>query len=177
MRMTLGQRRYVPVKPERCKECVELWTRQRPFKLYTPQRLSYVSLEIEDADILVLFYALIERCSTHEALEVCAETLTRLAAACKRKKIAAAAREATEKGLRNAGYSDDAIANLGRSVEELELSARSYKCLRYANIQTVRELAQKSQDEMLSIENFGKKSLDEIKEILASMSLSFGMPV
>jgi len=65
--------------------------------------------------------------------------------------------------------------NLDRSVEELELSVRSYNCLKNANITTIRELVQKSESEMLKTKNFGRKSLNEIKEILASMGLSLGM--
>ena len=56
--------------------------------------------------------------------------------------------------------------NLNRSVEELELSVRSYNCLKNANIQTIGELVQKSEAEMLKTKNFGRKSLNEIKEIL-----------
>lgn len=65
--------------------------------------------------------------------------------------------------------------NLQRSVDELELSVRSYNCLKNANIKTIGELVQKSEAEMLKTKNFGRKSLNEIKEILISMGLSFGM--
>jgi len=65
--------------------------------------------------------------------------------------------------------------NLDRSVEELELSVRSYNCLKNANITTIRELVQKSEQEMLKTKNFGRKSLNEIKEILAAMGLGLGM--
>ncbi len=65
--------------------------------------------------------------------------------------------------------------NLDKSVEELELSVRSYNCLKNANIRTIRELVQKSEAEMLKTKNFGRKSLNEIKDILASMGLSLGM--
>src|ERR1700678_4312301 len=67
--------------------------------------------------------------------------------------------------------------NLNRSVEELELSVRSYNCLKNANIQTIGELVQKTEAEMLRTKNFGRKSLNEIKEILANMGLSLGMRV
>jgi DNA-directed RNA polymerase subunit alpha len=67
--------------------------------------------------------------------------------------------------------------NLNRSVEELELSVRSYNCLKNANIQTIGELVQKSEAEMLKTKNFGRKSLNEIKEILQSMGLSLGMRI
>src|SRR2546428_6439491 len=53
--------------------------------------------------------------------------------------------------------------NLNRSVEELELSVRSYNCLKNANIQTIGELVQKTEAEMLKTKNFGRKSLNEIK--------------
>jgi DNA-directed RNA polymerase subunit alpha len=65
--------------------------------------------------------------------------------------------------------------NLSKSVEELELSVRSYNCLKNANIKTIGELVQKTESEMLKTKNFGRKSLNEIKEILSSMSLSLGM--
>lgn len=65
--------------------------------------------------------------------------------------------------------------NLKRSVEELELSVRSYNCLKNADIKTIGDLVQKSEPEMLKTKNFGRKSLNEIKEILAEMGLSFGM--
>jgi DNA-directed RNA polymerase subunit alpha len=67
--------------------------------------------------------------------------------------------------------------NLNRSVDELELSVRSYNCLKNANIQTLGELVQKSESEMLKTKNFGRKSLNEIKEILTTMGLSLGMRV
>ncbi len=65
--------------------------------------------------------------------------------------------------------------NLSKSVEELELSVRSYNCLKNANIQTIAELVTKTESEMLKTKNFGRKSLNEIKEILSGMGLSFGM--
>jgi DNA-directed RNA polymerase subunit alpha len=67
--------------------------------------------------------------------------------------------------------------NLNRSVEELELSVRSYNCLKNANIQSIGELVQKTEAEMLKTKNFGRKSLNEIKEILATMGLSLGMKI
>jgi DNA-directed RNA polymerase subunit alpha len=66
---------------------------------------------------------------------------------------------------------------LNRSVEELELSVRSYNCLKNANIQSIGELVQKTEAEMLRTKNFGRKSLNEIKEILANMGLSLGMRI
>jgi len=65
--------------------------------------------------------------------------------------------------------------NLDKSVEELELSVRSYNCLKNANIRTIRELVQKTEGEMLKTKNFGRKSLNEIKEILTGMGLGLGM--
>jgi DNA-directed RNA polymerase subunit alpha len=73
------------------------------------------------------------------------------------------------------GYQDSRLEHLDRSVEELELSVRSYNCLKNANIQTIRELVQKTESEMLKTKNFGRKSLNEIKDILAKMGLSLGM--
>src|SRR5258707_8620412 len=67
--------------------------------------------------------------------------------------------------------------NLNRSVEELELSVRSYNCLKNANIQSIGELVQKTEAEMLKTKNFGRKSLNEIKEILGTMGLSLGMKI
>ena len=67
--------------------------------------------------------------------------------------------------------------NLNRSVEELELSVRSYNCLKNANIQTIGELIQKTENDMLKTKNFGRKSLNEIKEILSSMGLGLGMKI
>ncbi len=65
--------------------------------------------------------------------------------------------------------------NLNKSVEELELSVRSYNCLKNANIRNIRELVTKSETDMLKTKNFGRKSLTEIKEILSGMGLSFAM--
>ena len=64
---------------------------------------------------------------------------------------------------------------LGKSVDEMELSVRSYNCLKNASIRTIGELVQKSESEMLKTKNFGRKSLNEIKEILGGMGLSLGM--
>ncbi len=65
--------------------------------------------------------------------------------------------------------------NLVKSVDELELSVRSYNCLKNANIKTIGELVQKTESEMLKTKNFGRKSLNEIKDILGSMGLGLGM--
>jgi len=65
--------------------------------------------------------------------------------------------------------------NLFRSVDELELSVRSANCLKHANIKLIGDLVQKTEAEILATKNFGRKSLNEIKEILATMGLSLGM--
>ncbi len=67
------------------------------------------------------------------------------------------------------------LENLNRSVDELELSVRSYNCLKNAGIRTIGELVQRSEAEMLKTKNFGRKSLNEIKELLVEMGLSLGM--
>jgi DNA-directed RNA polymerase subunit alpha len=64
---------------------------------------------------------------------------------------------------------------LSRSVDELELSVRSSNCLKNANIKTIGDLVVKSEAEMLKYRNFGRKSLNEIKEIISEMGLSLGM--
>jgi DNA-directed RNA polymerase subunit alpha len=70
---------------------------------------------------------------------------------------------------------DAVIEHLNKSVDELELSVRSYNCLKNANIRTIGELVIKTEAEMLKTKNFGRKSLNEIKEILGGMGLSLGM--
>jgi DNA-directed RNA polymerase subunit alpha len=65
--------------------------------------------------------------------------------------------------------------NLFRSVDELELSVRSANCLKHANIKLIGDLVQKTEAEILATKNFGRKSLNEIKEILAEMGLNLGM--
>jgi DNA-directed RNA polymerase subunit alpha len=67
--------------------------------------------------------------------------------------------------------------NLFRSVDELELSVRSANCLQNANIKTIGDLVQKTEAEMLRTPNFGRKSLNEIKEVLAGMGLHLGMEI
>jgi DNA-directed RNA polymerase subunit alpha len=64
---------------------------------------------------------------------------------------------------------------LDRSVDELELSVRSYNCLKNADIRSIRDLVKRSEREMLATKNFGKKSLQEIKDLLHGMGLDFGM--
>jgi DNA-directed RNA polymerase subunit alpha len=88
----------------------------------------------------------------------------------------------TGKGLedseaRTAILSDEINENLYRTVDELELSVRSANCLKNANIRLIGELVQKTEPEMLKTKNFGRKSLNEIKEILGEMGLSLGMKI
>ncbi len=67
--------------------------------------------------------------------------------------------------------------NLYKPVEELELSVRAYNCLKNADIKYIGELVQKSEQEMLKTKNFGKKSLNEIKDVLVGMGFSLGMKI
>jgi DNA-directed RNA polymerase subunit alpha len=86
--------------------------------------------------------------------------------------------EAPEEELDFPTTEDDRVLEmLGRSVDELELSVRSYNCLKNADIKTIGDLVTKSEPEMLKTKNFGRKSLNEIKDILAEMGLSLGMNV
>jgi DNA-directed RNA polymerase subunit alpha len=85
--------------------------------------------------------------------------------------VAEQTEEVSERGM------DKINEVLNRSVEELELSVRSYNCLKNANIQSIGELVQKTEAEMLRTKNFGRKSLNEIKEILANMGLGLGMRI
>ncbi len=71
----------------------------------------------------------------------------------------------------------DLNRNLFRGVNELELSVRAANCLKNANIKTIADLVQKTEHEMLKTKNFGRKSLNEIKELLHEMGLSFGMNI
>ena len=64
---------------------------------------------------------------------------------------------------------------LNRSVDELELSVRSANCLKNAGIRTIRDLVQRTEKDMLETKNFGRKSLNEIRDILRPMGLSLGM--
>jgi DNA-directed RNA polymerase subunit alpha len=70
---------------------------------------------------------------------------------------------------------DDFNENLYRSVEELELSVRSANCLKNADIHKIFQLVSKTEAEMLKTKNFGRKSLNEIKEVLSEMGLALGM--
>jgi len=73
------------------------------------------------------------------------------------------------------GEEESLRRKLLRSVEELELSVRAYNCLKKAEIRTIFDLCQKSESEMLKTKNFGRRSLNEIKELLESIGLSLGM--
>ena len=70
---------------------------------------------------------------------------------------------------------DRAVPRLDKSIDELELSVRSYNCLKNSDIKTIRDLVQKKESEMLKTKNFGRKSLNEIKDILTGMGLGLGM--
>jgi DNA-directed RNA polymerase subunit alpha len=72
---------------------------------------------------------------------------------------------------------NDINENLFKSIDELELSVRATNCLKSANIALVGEIVQRHEQEMLKTKNFGKKSLDEIRRVLAEMNLDFGMKI
>jgi DNA-directed RNA polymerase subunit alpha len=66
-------------------------------------------------------------------------------------------------------------ALLAKGIDELDLSVRSANCLKNANIHTLRDLVRRSEKEMLETKNFGRKSLEELQELLGRLGLSFGM--
>jgi DNA-directed RNA polymerase subunit alpha len=76
-----------------------------------------------------------------------------------------------------ATLTEESNEHLDKSIEELELSVRSYNCLKNANIRTIRELVAKTENDLLKTKNFGRKSLKEIKEILNDMGLQLGMRI
>ena len=80
---------------------------------------------------------------------------------------------AGEKGEAKPSFNE----NLFKTVDELELSVRSANCLKNADIKYIGEMVQKTEQEMLRTKNFGRKSLNEIKEILRGMGLDFGMKI
>jgi DNA-directed RNA polymerase subunit alpha len=86
-----------------------------------------------------------------------------------------------EEALESPSEEEDSKAllndNLLKSVDELELSVRSFNCLKNANIRTIADLVQKTEQEMLRTKNFGKKSLNEIREVIKSMGLDFNMRI
>ena len=86
--------------------------------------------------------------------------------------------EASEEDLDFPTSEDERLLDqMSRSVDELELSVRSYNCLKNANIKTIGDLVTRTEAEMLKTKNFGRKSLNEIKDILAEMGLSLGMDI
>jgi DNA-directed RNA polymerase subunit alpha len=68
-------------------------------------------------------------------------------------------------------------ALLARGIDELDLSVRSTNCLKNANIHTLRDLVRRSEKEMLETKNFGRKSLEELQELLSKLGLRFGMEI
>jgi DNA-directed RNA polymerase subunit alpha len=78
---------------------------------------------------------------------------------------------------RSGAGASDLNPNLFKSIDELELSVRATNCLKAANIRLVGELVQRTEPSMLKTKNFGRKSLDEIRRVLESMGLKFGMTV
>jgi DNA-directed RNA polymerase subunit alpha len=79
--------------------------------------------------------------------------------------------------LDDAGVQDLPVEALFKSIDELELSARAHNCLANANITRVIDLINLSEEDSLRIKNFGRKSLDEVKEVLKAMGLRFGMNI
>ena len=83
--------------------------------------------------------------------------------------------ESTMEEVAASALGDSFTDYLNKSVDDLELSVRSYNCLRNANIQTLGDLVIRSENDMLKTKNFGRKSLQEIREVLEAMGLQFGM--
>ena len=79
--------------------------------------------------------------------------------------------------LEDNGFKDIPVEALFKSIDELELSARAHNCLANANIFRVIDLVNVSEEESLRIKNFGRKSLDEVKDVLKSLGLRFGMEI
>lgn len=76
------------------------------------------------------------------------------------------------------GFEDNVYEYMGKSIDELELSVRSHNCLKNIGVRTIGDLVQKSENEMLKTKNFGRKSLNEIKEVLQEeMGLTLGMKI
>jgi len=84
-------------------------------------------------------------------------------------------REEPQQGVSEELSGLDAL--LEKSIDELDLSVRSANCLKNANIHTLRDLVRRSEREMLETKNFGKKSLEELQELLSRLGLAFGMDV
>ncbi|MFA4842715.1 MAG: DNA-directed RNA polymerase subunit alpha [Candidatus Omnitrophota bacterium] len=85
--------------------------------------------------------------------------------------------ETEEEGLEMTREETALYEKLRLPISELELSVRSSNCLREASIKTIADLVKRGEDEMLAFKNFGKKSLAEIKELLAGMGLTLGMQI
>ncbi|MBI2058639.1 MAG: DNA-directed RNA polymerase subunit alpha [Nitrospirae bacterium] len=83
----------------------------------------------------------------------------------------------SKKGNDTDSQSSQYMMSLSKSINELELTVRSANCLKQANIRYISELVQKTEEELLKHKNFGRKSLNEIKEILSGMGLSLGMKI
>ena len=86
-------------------------------------------------------------------------------------------KEEEEKKEEEGGLSKEIMKHLYRPVDELELSVRAANCLRKANIRLIGELVQKTEAEMLATKNFGRKSLNDIKDKLKELGLSLGMKI
>jgi DNA-directed RNA polymerase subunit alpha len=85
--------------------------------------------------------------------------------------------QSSDHDVSKSGMDTEVNPNLFKSIDELELSVRATNCLKSANIATVGELVQKSEQQMLKTKNFGRKSLDEIKRVLDEMGLDFGTQI
>ena len=88
------------------------------------------------------------------------------------------AEESLREGAGGAGQSLSGLdAVLAKGIDELDLSVRSANCLKNANIHSLRDLVRRSEKDMLETKNFGRKSLEELQELLSRLGLSFGMEV
>jgi DNA-directed RNA polymerase subunit alpha len=85
--------------------------------------------------------------------------------------------QSSDEDVSKSGKGMEINPNLFKSIDELELSVRATNCLKSANIGTVGELVQRTEQQMLKTKNFGRKSLDEIKRVLEEMGLEFGMQI
>jgi hypothetical protein len=162
--MRLGDRHIQEVSSKECADCVQSWKRGQAYSLNT-RGLKRLHIEIEDADVLDLFYALIGRhqrsASVSETVELCAEAMSRLASCL---------RTAQKPGVRHS-------SDLDIPVQTLRRSFRIRDRLKSASIQNIRELVQLTEGDLLRHQNFGRGSLDELKETLSSMGLSLGMKI
>lgn len=85
--------------------------------------------------------------------------------------------QSSDEDVSKSGKGMEINPNLFKNIDELELSVRATNCLKSANIETVGELVQRTEQQMLKTKNFGRKSLDEIKRVLDELGLEFGMPI